>query len=63
MRYRVLAQFMIEAPSDAQANAQAKQLNELLKLPMVRLAIGGEGIRLADGDGRPVVYAPQREGA
>lgn len=61
-RYRVLAHFIIEAPSDAHARAQAKQLDALLKHPMVRMAIAGEeGIKLAGGTGEPVVYDPQRE--
>jgi hypothetical protein len=62
MRYRVLAHFVIEARDDAHAVELAKKFEALLKHPMVRMAIDSEGIRLAEGNGRPVVYSPQREG-
>jgi hypothetical protein len=61
MKYRILMHFLIEARDDRQASDEAKKLSELLKHPMVRMAIQGEGIQLASGDGKPVVYAPQRE--
>lgn len=50
----------VDAPDDSQACELAKKLQELLKNPMVRFAIQGEGIRLVGGD--PVVYQPTRVG-
>jgi hypothetical protein len=49
----------IEAPNDRQAYDHATKLTELLKSPFVRMAVEREGIRLS-GDGKPVVYQPQR---
>jgi hypothetical protein len=51
----------IEARDDREALAHALKLEELLKESYVRMAVTGAGIRLADGDGRPVVHQPQRE--
>lgn len=59
--YRVLMSVAIDARSDQEAVAHAKKLEELLKNPLVKMAIEGEGIRLTGGDGRPVVYNPKRE--
>jgi hypothetical protein len=53
--------FVIEARDDREAAEVAKKLDKLLKTPLVRMAIEGEGVRLADGNGRPVVYTPTRE--
>jgi hypothetical protein len=61
MRYRQLMHFVIEARDDREASDVAKKLDKLLKTPLVRMAIEGEGVRLAYGDGRPVVYAPTRD--
>jgi len=61
MRYRQLVHFVIEARDDREASEVAKKLDKLLKTPLVRMAIQGEGVQLAYGDGRPVVYAPTRE--
>jgi hypothetical protein len=61
MRYKLLMHFVIEARDDRDAGEVAKKLDKLLKTPLVRMAIDGEGVRLAHGDGRPVVYAPTRE--
>jgi hypothetical protein len=61
MNYRQLMHFVIVARDDNEAAEVAKKLDGLLKTPLVRMAIQGEGIRLAHGDGRPVVYAPKRE--
>ena len=61
MQYRLLSHLIIETRSREEAVAVAKKLHELLKSPMVRMAIQSEGIRLANGDGRPVVYDPQPE--
>jgi hypothetical protein len=55
--------FVIEARDDRDAAEVAKKLDKLLKTPLVRIAIQGEDVQLAHGDGRPVVYAPTREGA
>jgi hypothetical protein len=63
MKYKQLVHFIIDARDDREAADVAKKLDGLLKTPLVRMAIQTEGIRLADGDGRPVVYAPTREGA
>jgi hypothetical protein len=58
MKYRILMHFVIEARDLNEAAGTAKKLDGLLKTPLVRMAIQDEGIRLAHGDGRPVVYAP-----
>ena len=51
----------VEAREDREAYEYAKKLANLLKSPLVRMAVEGEGIRLANEDGRPVVYQPQYE--
>jgi hypothetical protein len=51
----------VDARGDLQAHEYAKKLDELLKSPMVRMAVEGAGIQLSDGDGAPVVHLPQRE--
>jgi hypothetical protein len=61
VKYRMLMHFVVEARDDREANEVAIKLDKLLKTAMVRMAISDEGIRLADGDGKPVVYAPQPE--
>ena len=61
MRYKQLMHFVIEARDDREASDVAKKLSTLLKSPLVRMAIQGEGVQLAYGDGKPVVYAPTRE--
>jgi hypothetical protein len=63
MNYRQLMHFVIVARDDREAADVAKKLDKLLKTPLVRMAIQGEGVQLAYGDGRPVVYAPTRETA
>ena len=63
MKYKVLMHVMIDARDDRDALVQANKLGELLKHPMVRMSITSEGVRLADGDGKPLVYQPQRGGA
>ena len=60
MRYRITMSMAVEASNDRQALEQAKKLAELLKGPLVKMAVESEGIRLS-GDGRPVVHQPQRE--
>ena len=61
VRYKVFMHIVIDAPSDDQALNQAIKLNGLLRHPMVRMAIKDEGVQLADGDGQPLVYHPQRK--
>jgi hypothetical protein len=61
VKYKLLMHVLIDANSEREANEVAVKLDKLLKTPMVRMAIRDEGIRLADGDGKPVVYAPTRE--
>lgn len=61
MRYKVLMHVMIDARDDRDAHDQANKLVKLLKHPLVRTSITGEGVRLASGDGQPSVYQPQRE--
>ena len=61
MRYRVLMSVAVEAPSDKQAYENALKLEALLKSPLVRMAVEGEGVRLASGDGSPIVHEPLRE--
>lgn len=50
----------VQATSDRQAYDQAKKLVELLKGPLVKMAVESEGIQLY-GDGQPIVHQPQRE--
>ncbi len=50
----------VDANNDAEAYQYAEKLGALLKSPLVRMAVDGDGIKLA-GDGHPVVHAPQRE--
>lgn len=60
MRYRITLSIEVEARDDRQAYEYATKLADLLKTPLVRMAVEGEGIRLS-GDGRPIVHQPQRE--
>jgi hypothetical protein len=60
MSHRILMHVEVDARDDRQAFDWATKLGALLKNPMVRMAIEGEGIRLTGGDGRPVVYQPER---
>ena len=50
----------VDARDDREAYEYAKKLADLLKTPLVRMAVTGEGIRLS-GEGLPVVHQPQRE--
>ena len=61
MKYKVLMHVMIDARDDRDALHQASKLGELLKHPLVRTSITGEGVKLAGGDGQPLVYQPQRD--
>lgn len=60
MKYRVYMSIDIEARDDRQAHEHALKLAGLLKSPLVRMAVQGEGLRLLD---EPIVYQPQRESA
>lgn len=60
MRYRISMSIAVEARDDRQAYEYATKLAELLKSPLVRMAVQGEEIQLS-GDGRPIVHQPQRE--
>jgi hypothetical protein len=61
MRYRIMMSIEVDAVDDRQAHEYATKFSDLLKTPMVRMAVGGEGIRLS-GDGSPIVHQPQRVG-
>lgn len=61
MRYRVVMSIEVDASNDAEAYKYAEKLAGLLKSPLVRMAVEGEDIKLAE-DGHPVVHRPQREG-
>jgi hypothetical protein len=60
VKYRIAMSIEVDARDDRQAYEYAKKLAELLKTPLVRMAVSGEGIQLS-GDGRPIVHQPQRE--
>lgn len=60
MRFRILMSIAVETTDYRQAHDHALALVELLKSPLVRMAVEAEGIRLS-GDGSPIVYQPQRE--
>jgi hypothetical protein len=57
MRFQVLMAVTIEARTPQEAAAHAVKLKELVKSPIVRIALEGEGVRLSNGE--PVVYTPQ----
>lgn len=60
MKYRIMMSIEVEARDDRQAHEYATKFAELLKSPLVRMAVVGEGIQLSGG-GRPIVHQPQRE--
>lgn len=60
MRYRIAMSIEVSAISDAEAYQYAEKLAKLLRSPVVRMAVEGDGIRL-EADGHPVVHMPQRE--
>lgn len=60
MRYRIAMSIEVDAQNDAEALRFAEKLAGLLKSPLVRMSVEGDGIRLS-GDGHPVVHMPQRE--
>jgi hypothetical protein len=59
VKFKVLMQMSIEARTPQEAAAHAVKLKDLVKNPLVKMAIAGEGVTLADGDGQPVVFTPQ----
>lgn len=59
MKYKIFIAVDVEARDDHQAVDQANKLGDLLKNPMVKMAIESEGIRTV---GQPVVHMPQRNG-
>ena len=58
MKYRIMLSIEVETRAEAEAYRHAEKLLGLLKSPLVRMAVEGEGIKLS-GDGHPIVYAPQ----
>lgn len=60
MKYRVAMSISIEARNDREAHERAVKLLELLKSPLVKMAVQAEDIQLS-GDGQPMVHQPQRE--
>lgn len=58
MKFKVLMEMTIEARTPQEAREHAVKLKDLVKNPLVRMAIEAEGVRL-DGDGQPVVFTPQ----
>jgi len=58
MRFRVLMEMQIEARTPQEAKEHAVKLKELIKNPLVRITLEGEGVKLV-GDGLPVVFNPQ----
>ena len=61
MRFRIMMSVEVEARDSREAHEYALKFSNLLKSPLVRMAVEGEGIRLAGSDGRPIVHQPQRE--
>lgn len=61
MRFRIMMSIEVEARDDREALEYAMKFSELLKSPLVKMAVQSEGIRLANGDGRVVVHQPTRE--
>lgn len=57
MRYRIYMSVDLEARDDREAHENALKLSEMLKSPMLKMAVAAEGVQLA---GEPVVYQPQR---
>lgn len=60
MKYRITLSLAVDAGNDQQAHDYAKKLRELLRSPLVKMAVEGDGIKLS-GDGRVMVHQPQRE--
>jgi len=59
MKYRIMMSIEVEATDDRQAYEYAIKLGELLKSPLVKMAVEGKDIRLS-GDGSPIIHQPQR---
>jgi len=58
VRYRILMSIEVQAADDRQAADHARKLGELLKSPLVKMAVMGEGIELSNG-GDLIVYQPR----
>ena len=59
MKFKLLMEMTVEARTLEEAAAHAVKLKNLVKNPLVKMAIEAEGIRLAGGDGQPAVFKPQ----
>lgn len=61
MRYRIAVSMEVEVGGGGAKGAltAAMKLKELIKDPLVKMAIESAGIRLS-GDGKPLVHQPQR---
>lgn len=57
MRYLVYMSVDLVARDDREAHENALKLQEMLKSPMLKMAVQVEGVQLAS---EPVVYQPQR---
>jgi len=60
VRYRIIMSIAVDARSDREAHEYALKLKELLKSPLVRMAVESEAIQLS-GDGQSIVHQPFRE--
>jgi hypothetical protein len=58
MRFKIFMQVSVDARDERQAVDWAKKLEGLLKNPMAKMAIDGEGIRMI---GEPMALQPKRE--
>lgn len=59
MRYRIMMSIEVNARNDRQAHEYGLKLKELLKSPVVKMAVEGAGVQLQGEDGNPVVHQPQ----
>jgi len=60
VRYRIIMSVEVVARDDRQAHENALKLADLLKSPMVKMAVTSAGIQLSGDDGDPIVHRPQR---
>jgi hypothetical protein len=58
MKFQVMMSVVIEARTPQEAQDHAVKLKELVKNPLARMAIEGDGVRIVGGE--PVVYKPQQ---
>lgn len=59
MRFRIAMTIEVNARNGREAHDCALKLKELLKSPMVKMAVEGAGIRLSGEDGNPTVHQPE----